>query len=278
MNKIKYGLKNVHYAMLTLVNDVASYGAPVAIPGAVNISLSPKGDIGRFYADDSEYFTKHANDGYDGSLEIAEIPESFLTSALGMTSDANGVLGEVNTAEPSPFALMFEFQGDSKAIKHVMYKCTAARPNVESKTKEGASIEPKTDALTLEVRPLPDGKVKHKTGDDTPTDVLTAWYDSVYGQVTAAPALTVISLAGSSLGKTAVYVAPALSGANTYVYKTAASVALPALDAVLTAGWTAWDGSADITATTGNMIVIAEIDGDDKCKLAGSAVVVSAAE
>ena len=43
-NKIKYGLKNVHYAVITEAGGVVSYGTPVAIPGAVNITLSPAGE------------------------------------------------------------------------------------------------------------------------------------------------------------------------------------------------------------------------------------------
>lgn len=83
------------------------------------------------------------------------------------------------------------------------------------------------------------------------------------GQPTFAPAigtLTVVSVAGSgSAGTTAIYVNPAKGGSNSYKYQTASSVSLPAGGSVLTTGWTAWDGSAAITATTGNQIVVAEV-------------------
>ena len=38
-------------------------------------------------------------------------------------------------------------------------------------------------------------------------------------------------------------------------------------------GYTAWDGSADITATTGQQILIVETDENDNAKKAGIAVV-----
>ena len=39
-NKVKFGLKNVHYAVLDETDGAASYGTPVAVPGAVNLNLS----------------------------------------------------------------------------------------------------------------------------------------------------------------------------------------------------------------------------------------------
>ena len=94
MNKVKYGLKNTHYAPITEVGTAVSYGTPVGIPGAVNIALNAVGENATFYADDKVYFEENTNDGYDGSLELALIPDSFRTDILGDTIDANGALVE----------------------------------------------------------------------------------------------------------------------------------------------------------------------------------------
>ena len=86
-NKVKFGLKNCHYAKATLDPDTnaVTFGTPVAIPGAVNLSLDPEGDTEPFYADDMVYYTTVANNGYSGDLEIALIPESFRKDILKET-------------------------------------------------------------------------------------------------------------------------------------------------------------------------------------------------
>ena len=92
-NKVKFGLKNCHYAKATLDPDTnaVTFGTPVAIPGAVNLSLDPEGDTEPFYADDMVYYTTVANNGYSGDLEIALIPDSFRKDILKETEDSNGV-------------------------------------------------------------------------------------------------------------------------------------------------------------------------------------------
>ena len=94
---------------------------------------------------------------------------------------------------------------------------------------------------------------------------------SVIGQ------LTVVSVAGTNSGDTAIYVNPAIGGGHSYKYKTGTALSIPAFEAVLTTGWTAWNGTANITATTGQDIVIAEVDGDNKAIKAGKATVTAKA-
>ena len=186
-NKVKYNLKNVHAAKLTeSVVDGAvkyTYAAPQAIPGAVSISLDAEGDSSPFYADGIVYFRSVANNRYSGELEIALIPEWFRTDILQETLDSNGVLVEKSDqAESVKFALLFEFDGDVRAIRHVMYNCTASRPSIESETKED-TIEPGTEKLSLTADPREDGLVKSRTGDTTSAETYQNWYKSVYTPV-----------------------------------------------------------------------------------------------
>ena len=175
-NKIRYGLKNVYYSVLTEGTPDA-YATPVAIPGAVNISLSPVGDTTTFIADDTEYFVSQGNNGYDGTLEIAHIPESFLTDVMGEVADTKNVVFEKSEAQPKHFALLFEFTGDQHQIRHVLYKCLATRANIEGNATVNKEI--KTTVLNLTCRPNSAGYVKAKTKSDTDSTVYGNWYTTV---------------------------------------------------------------------------------------------------
>jgi len=117
--------------------------------------------------------------GYEGDLELALIPESFRRDVLKETIDSNGVLIESSNVETENFALLFEFDGDVRKIRHVMYYCSASRPTIESQTNED-EIEVKTEKLTIKAAPLGNGLVKAKTGDDTNDEVYLNWYSEVY--------------------------------------------------------------------------------------------------
>ena len=179
-NKVKYNICNVHYAVITKAEDgTVTFATPVAIPGAVSISLDPKGEPESFYADGVEYYVINNNQGYDGDLEVALIPESFRQDVLLERADANQVLVENSNSQTGSFALLFEFDGDVRKIRHVMYNCSASRPSISAKTNEEGK-EVQTETLTIKSRPLANGLVKAKTGDSTTEAVYTDWYKSVY--------------------------------------------------------------------------------------------------
>jgi phi13 family phage major tail protein len=184
-NKVRYGLKNVHYATVTFASDgTPTFGTPVAIPGAVSASLSKQGDTYTFYADDGSYFELGDNASYEGDLVIALIPQSFRVAALGETLDGKGVLFEDSNPTKGHFALLFEFTGDQNAVRHVLYNCTASENTIEGQTK-GENIEVQPETLTITAKALPNGgPVKAKTGDTTDATVYAGWYETVHQFVT----------------------------------------------------------------------------------------------
>ena len=179
-NKVKYNLKNAHYAMLKTGEDGAvTYDTPVALPGAVSISLSANGEPENFYADGVAYYVINNNMGYDGDLELALIPEDFRIAALNETLDDKKVLIENADAELNTFALLFEFDGDVRHIRHVLYNCSASRPGISGKTNE-ENREVQTETLTIKATPLASGIVKAKTGNETDAATYADWYKAVY--------------------------------------------------------------------------------------------------
>lgn len=179
-NKVKYNLKNTHYAVITTGEDGAvKFGTPVPMPGSVSLSLDANGEPENFYADGGVYYVINNNTGYEGDLELALIPEPFRTDILKEELDEKGVLIENSEVELGTFALLFEFDGDQKHIRHVMYNCSASRPGIEGKTNEEKK-EVQTEKLTINAVPLANGMVKAKTGNTTDATTYADWYKAVY--------------------------------------------------------------------------------------------------
>lgn len=184
-NKIKYGLKNVHYAIGSpQTNGSMTYSTPVPFPGAVSLSLEPQGDNSPFYADNIVYWVGASNTGYQGDLEIARVIDSFKKDVLGMINDGKSVLVEDANAPAVHFALLFQFEGDDKATKHVMYNCTATRPSAAGNTK-AESVEPQTESVTITATSVYNATldadiVKAEANGDSDSTTYSSWFNTVY--------------------------------------------------------------------------------------------------
>ena len=155
-NKVHFGIKNVHYALVTETTTTAgtstTYGSPVAMPGAVSIDLSANQETTEFYADDGVYYITQNDATYEGDLTIADIPDQFKKDVFGDKEDSSGVLVETTGNPVKYFALMFETTGDAGGHRTLFYKCSATRPNASGQTKEETTeVQP----MTLSIKAIP---------------------------------------------------------------------------------------------------------------------------
>lgn len=175
-SKVKYNIQKCHYAVKTAEG---TYGTPVAMPGAVSLSLEQQGELTPFWADGVKYYVSASNGGYEGDLELAILPDQFRKDVLGETEDSNKVLFENANASTAEFALGFQVDGDAGPTLFWFYNCTATRPNVSANTTEDTTT-PVTDVLTISCASSADGTVRAKTTADTVDGVLTSWFEEVY--------------------------------------------------------------------------------------------------
>lgn len=81
-NKYRYGLSRAAIAIITITDGVYSYGTPIAWPGATALTLSPKGNVEPFEADNTDYAMIDKSEGYDGEIETAHIPAAIEAAML----------------------------------------------------------------------------------------------------------------------------------------------------------------------------------------------------
>ncbi|MBU5254195.1 phage tail protein [Lysinibacillus capsici] len=186
-NKVQFGIKNVHYAVVTEGADgTVTYGTPVPFPGATALNLDPKGEQSDFYADDRVYYTSSTNSGYEGTLTVAALLQQFRVDVLGDELSTDGVLTENADAKPKKIALLFEFDGDVKATRHALYNVTVSRPGMSGETKT-ETTEPGTQELSFVAAPTVTGIVKRSTTGETEAAIYDGWYSKVFEPTATVP-------------------------------------------------------------------------------------------
>lgn len=207
-NKYHYDLKNVHYAQGELQDDgTLVYGVPKRIKGAISMDISAEGDTVKTRADGIDYIVVSSNNGYSGTINFVNVSDEFKRDVLGEKIDAvNGIQYEDANIEPIPFALLFEFVGDEKNKRHILYNNIASRIKIVGENKENQK-EPDTEELEItssptlfningEYRPI----VKASTVFETKPDVYKNWYQHVHiPEIDAETDVTLKSLAIDSL-------------------------------------------------------------------------------
>lgn len=179
-NKVTYGLENAHYAKLTFgLGGEPTFATPVPLAGSVEFKMDPETNSVGFAADnDSQYFTEDENNGYSGTLTIANMPLSFRKDILGeVINEKDGTITELADAKFSPFALLFQFDGDKTKTRHLIYYCNGSRATISSKTGKdisGVELPFKAKQLTVGGKKL----IKTQTTSEESTKYAN-WFKSV---------------------------------------------------------------------------------------------------
>lgn len=158
MGKVVFGISDVKYAKITETEEggvvTVSYATPIAIPGAVSLSLDVEGDTNDFYADNMVYASFDSNNGLSGDLEIANVPESVYTDLLGYYKDTEtNLLTELAEANEVYFGLMCKVSSNESPVGFKFYKCALSRPAFAANTTT-ESIEPDTQTLGIRIMPI----------------------------------------------------------------------------------------------------------------------------
>ena len=185
-NKYRYGISRAAIAPITITDGAYSYGAPVNWPGAVALTLSPKGAIEPFEADNTDYAMIDKSEGYEGEIETAYIPAAIEAAILAMQEDSKKVAAEYSGQVYAQFAFLAQFEGDAHNRRIALYDCVVtARPEIAAKT--GKSKTPDTTKVKFAARPrTSDNLVKRHTKADTDTTPYNNWFTAVQEPVAGA--------------------------------------------------------------------------------------------
>ena len=148
MSKVFFGLSNVMIAKRTVSGSTISYGNPVALPGAVNLSVENGSKSADFYADNIKYWSSAVVTSLTAELEMADLTRSFMTEYLSYKEATGG--GYIQTSNPNDtaFALLFAVETDVKQRRFCLYNCTASEGDLKHSTIEDTA-EPGTVTLNI---------------------------------------------------------------------------------------------------------------------------------
>lgn len=286
------GLSKPYYAIYNSNGGNPTYSNGGLIGKATELTLELEGaDANVLYADNAA--AESDNQFAGGTLTISTddlLPEPMM-GILGIAQKAIEADG-ISTSDPQwmvyddnqniPYVgfggiIKAKQGGVTKWIALVLTKIQFSNPGV-SATTQGDTVEWQTKELTATV--MRDDSAAHtwqlqSVPLDSEADAEAAIQAALGITTPQLGTLTVQSAAGTSSGDTKLTVSPAKSGSNTYVYQTGVTVTLPTTYGETMSGWTPWDGTSDVTATTGQEIGVVEVNASNGAVAAGKTTVTS---
>ncbi len=224
--------------------------------------------------------------GGDITTEVAELTQKTAKFLYNLTERTITVDGEEITEYVESEANTSKTVGYGFIEKHITKGKTTYRGVVFTKVKynvanddiqtQGESINWQTTSITGTASrdDTPAHEWRRKSQDFASEAKADKYVRKVLNiTATELDEITVVSVAGTAEGKTKITVTPVLSAGRSYRYRTGASVTMPELYDDLSS-WAPWNGTAEITATQGHTIIVAEVDSTNQAMGAGSATVV----
>lgn len=177
-NKVMFGVSNLYFGTYT-VNDQGSVvlGAPMHVPGTVNISLEAESEENSFYADNVKYWSGYSDNGYTGEVENALFDDEFKIAFMNYIRLDDGGIAQIKGQQNKAVYMMFQADGDVENRRMILYNISLGQITREHATTED-STEPQTATLPFSV-----------SGDNTTgiTRVSYAPTDAVYNTMFTTP-------------------------------------------------------------------------------------------
>lgn len=182
------GLDKLYYAAITEDDDGnETYGTPVQLAKAISADLTVDLNEAVLYADDGQAeLVKEFKSG-TLTLGVDDIGNDTAVALIGAKLDENGVLVSAGEDTPNAVAIGFRARMSSGKYKYYwLYRVLFGTPAASLSTK-GDSISFQTPSIegTIAIRNREDDNGNHPwkaeiTETDSNTELIAAWYDSVY--------------------------------------------------------------------------------------------------
>lgn len=270
-------------------DGTVSYTRGVCLAKATEMSATIEaGEDNNLYADNGVAESDKSFAGGKLSIGVDELMQDGSKLILGVQENKitiNGaevtelVFDDDTTAPYLGFGCIIKKKRGIFAWRAVVFTKIMFGIPEDAATTQGKSIEWKTP--TLEASIMRDDSQKHtwKREATFESEAAAEAYIKSILQITGSTLgkLNLTSAAGTASGSTKLTVMPTKSDGNSYKYKSGASVNSPAYDEPCSAGYTDWDGTAELTATSGHKLLLVEVDAAGKAKKVGTATVTSKA-
>lgn len=278
-----------HPVVATVATEVAgqalTYNAGMVMGHAIMGNLTITRNQNPLRGDDVEVENDNSITGMSIEMGLDDIMEAVRVYMLGLEA----VDGETNqwdeTAAPAPYVgfgyIRVRKKNGITSFQAIWCHKAQFGQTAENSATKGEAIEWQTPTLTGRIMGVYNSSgnepsFRHIALFATEADAI-AWLNTKANMSGGMATITVASAQGSTSGTTKLTISGYTPGdGEHYVVKHASGTA-PAIDfgAVPDYTWTAWDGSADITATNGNKITVASINAAGEVVASGNTTVVA---